>query len=182
MSWLFKHFLAMPIYAIFLLVILNCLPASGQRKVVVLDARNHIPVVGASVCTGGTAVLTDRGGVVLLPEIGDTVAFMHRHYFSERLQRFELRDTIFMERNEQMKTIELPEVTIEELSPQQKALIGSWARAGALIGAAEAPKGIANFDLALMLDRRGRRDRQHLEKAKEVLKKWDKKPLYHGDR
>ena len=88
----------MPIYAIFLLVVLNCLPASGQRKVVVLDARNHIPVVGASVCTGGTAVLTDRGGVVLLPEIGDTVAFMHRHYFSERLQRFELRDTIFMER------------------------------------------------------------------------------------
>lgn len=33
----------------------------------------------------------------------------------------------------------------------------------------------ASFDAAALFDRRGARDKRHLEKAKEVLKEWDKK-------
>ena len=45
----------------------------------------------------------------------------------------------------------------------------------AAIGAANAPKGIASFDFAELIDFRKRRDKKHLKKAKEVLSKWDKK-------
>ena len=153
----------------------GCLHLWGQRRVVVLDAQSHIPVVGVSVSTHGTSVLTDRGGVAFLQEPGDTITFIHRYYLSEKLRQYELRDTIFLERNEQIKTIELPEVTINELSPQLKGLIHFWIKDAVAQGAAEAPRGVANFDFAKMLDRRGRRDQRHLAQAKEILRKWDKK-------
>ena len=92
-------------------------------------------------------------------------------YEPEHLTMTEVRDTMYLVPKEH----QLPEVSITELDPHVKGLIGAWVRQGAAQGAAEAPRGIASFDFANMLDRRARRDRKHLERARKVLREWDKK-------
>ena len=87
------------------------------------------------------------------------------------LKREEVRDTLFLIPTVHM----LPEVTVSELAPEIKMMIKGWVAQAVAEGAAMAPQGIASFDFANMLDRRRRRDKKHLEKAKEVLEKWDEK-------
>ena len=52
--------------------------------------------------------------------------------------------------------------------------MGSEGMMGAIVSGRRV--GIASFDFASLLDRRGRRDKKHLERAKEILKEWDKAP------
>jgi hypothetical protein len=88
----------------------------------------------------------------------------------------ELSDTMYLLPIEHM----LPEVKVNAASPEMLAAFKAWAQMGAMMGAAEAPRGIASFDFASLLDRRGRRDKKHLERAKEILKEWDKMPSEEG--
>ena len=146
--------------------------AMGQRRVLVIDMDTDKPVVGVSVrADHRKAVTTGFDGAVVLEEPFDSVSFSHVQYGSERLSAKELSDTMFLLPNDHM----LPEVTITELDPRVKGLIAAWAKIGAMQGAAEAPTGVASFDFADILDRRGRRDRKHKERAKEILEEWDKK-------
>ncbi|MCR5130021.1 MAG: hypothetical protein K6C10_00990 [Prevotella sp.] len=146
----------------------------AQRPIVVLDMDTGLPVRDVSVrVDNGAAKQTDYLGRTSVPILFDSIMFSHVRYESERLNYQEVRDTMYLLPIEHM----LPEVQVTELNPQTKSLISSWAKIGAMMGAAEAPKGVASFDFASMLDRRGRRDKKHLERAKKILKDWDKKKV-----
>ena len=146
----------------------------AQRRVTVIDMDTNLPVKDVAVKAGNHQVVqTDYLGRAEIPVVFDSIAFSHVRYEHERLTMTELGDTMCLLPKDHM----LPEVTVSELDPRTKALISAWAKAGAMQGAAEAPRATVQytFDFANMLDRRGRRDRKHLERAKKILKEWDKR-------
>lgn len=153
-------------------LLLLCLGARAQRRILLLDSDTHKPIKEVSVATGNEPVATSNAkGIVSLSMPFDTIRFTHVNYSSEKLYQKEVGDTVYLFPKEHM----LPEVTVRELPPKVKARLKGWVAQAAAEGAAMAPKGIASFDLASMLDRRKRRDKKHLKKAKEVLDKWDRK-------
>lgn len=144
----------------------------AQRKVLLLDSDTNMPISGVSVNTDkGESITSDEKGFATFFMPFDTVRFSHLKYSSEMLKKDEVRDTVYL-----IPTVHLlPEVTVSELAPEIKMLIKGWVDQAVAEGAAMAPKGIASFDFANMLDRRRRRDKKHLKKAKDVLEKWDEK-------
>ncbi|MBO4315702.1 MAG: hypothetical protein IKX24_07545 [Prevotella sp.] len=151
---------------------MTCLSVKAQRRILLLDSDTNQPIEGVSVSTDqGETTTSDKKGIATLSVPFDTVRFSHLKYSSEMLKREEVRDTLFLIPTVHM----LPEVTVSELAPEIKMLIKGWVAQAVTEGAAMAPQGIASFDFANMLDRRRRRDKKHLEKAKEVLEKWDEK-------
>lgn len=146
--------------------------ANAQRKVLLLDSDTNMPISGVSVNTDeGENVTSDGKGIATLSMPFDTIRFSHLKYSSEMLKKEEVRDTVYL-----IPTVHLlPEVTVSELAPEIKMRIKGWVAQAVAEGAAMAPQGIASFDFANMLDRRRRRDKKHLEKAKDVLEKWDEK-------
>lgn len=151
-----------------------CLAAFPQRQITVLDMDTHLPVSKVSVRVGGKVFYSDVVGRVVIDTLADTLSFSHLRYLPERLRSYEVGDTMFLLPQDHI----LEEVVVMELNPNLKSLVSSWARQGALMGAAEAPKGVAQFDFGMMLDRRGRRDRKHMERAKEILGKWSEADVY----
>jgi len=150
------------------------LNSTAQRQIVVLDMDTGLPIRDVSVRVDkDNSTQTDYLGRTKVPIVFDTIMFSHVRYESERLVYQEVADTMYLLPIEHM----LPEVQVTELNPQTKSLISSWAKIGAMMGAAEAPQGVASFDFASILDRRGRRDKKHLERAKKILKKWDEKKV-----
>ena len=161
-------------WVLLLLLLGFCNRATGQRRLFVYDMDTNKPVPGVSVkADQQKAVTTGLDGAVVLEEPFDSVSFRHVQYGFERLAARELPDTMFLLPNDHM----LPEVTVTELDPRVKGLIAAWAMQGAMMGAAEAPVGIASFDFANLLDRRGRRDRKHKKQAEVILEEWDKKKV-----
>ena len=144
----------------------------AQRRIVVIDMDTNLPVREVSVKIDSQKVAqTDYLGRIDVPLVFDSIAFSHLRYEYVRITMTELGDTMFLLPKEHM----LPEVKITELNPKTKAVIAGWVTAGAMEGAALAPRGVASFDFFEIFDRRGRRDRKHLERAKKILKEWDKK-------
>ena len=159
-------------WLVLLILFALCGRAMGQRRLMVYDMETNKPVPGVSVKADQHKPITSGlDGAVVLEEPFDSVSFSHVQYGYERLAASEIADTMFLLPNEHM----LPEVTVTELDPRVKGLIAAWAMEGAMMGAAEAPVGIASFDFANLLDRRGRRDRKHKKQAEVILKEWDKK-------
>ena len=147
----------------------------AQRRVVVVDMDTNVPIRDVSVKIDSQKVVqTDYLGRIDVPIVFDSIAFSHLRYEHERLTMTEVGDTMFLLPKNHL----LPEVTVTELDPRIKGLISGWVRQGAMRGAAEVPRATISysFDFADMLDRRGRRDRKHLERAKKILKEWDEKP------
>lgn len=145
----------------------------AQRRLVVIDMDTNLPVRDVSVRIDSQKVKqTDYLGRIDIPIAFDSIAFSHMRYEYERITMAELGDTMFLLPKEHM----LPEVKVTELNPQTKATIAGWVMSGAMEGAALAPRGVASFDFFEIFDRRGRRDRKHLERAKKILKEWDEKP------
>lgn len=162
-----------PFLLLIVLIAFLCHEASAQRNITVLDMDTDLPVKGVSVRVDQRrSAETDHLGRVTIPVVFDSIAFSHVRYERERLAMVELSDTMYLLPIEHM----LPEVKVNAASPEMVAAFKAWAQMGAMIGAAEAPRGIASFDFASLLDRRGRRDKKHLERAKEILKEWDKTP------
>ena len=167
-----------PIVLIAILFMLFGASVSAQRNITVLDMDTDLPVKGVSVKVDQKrAVETDHLGRVTIPFVFDSIAFSHVRYEHEQLKMVEVGDTMYLLPIEHM----LPEVKVNAASPQMLAMFKAWAMAGAMIGAAEAPRGVASFDFANMLDRRGRRDKKHLERAKTILQEWDKIPDEKND-
>ena len=159
------------VFLIIWLVLLS-VGARGQKRILMLDSDTRKPIKGVSVSTGKEPVATSNDkGIVMLSQPFDTIRFSHMNYSSEMLYRDEVRDTMLLFPKEHT----LPEVTVTELAPEIKGMLKGWVAKAAAEGAALAPKGIASFDFASLIDKRRRRDKKHLKKAKEVLKEWDKK-------
>ena len=151
-----------------IIVILSAVYVSAQRKIVVVDMETHLPVADVSVKTDSArAVMTDRNGVASISERFDSISFSHMRYLSDKVTFEEMKDTMYLV----PKNLMLPDVVVTGVNPDlKKAMKKNYERM------LEQPtvKGLT-FDFANIIDRRGRRDRKHYKKAKEILREWDAK-------
>ena len=140
------------------------------QKVLVCDGVTHFPIRDVLVSADGKNVgLTTWQGIINLPDSFQTATFKKKGYAPEKLLRDEvLRDTVFLFPAEHY----LDEVVVigkqvvdgrELLKKMPKRDILEKKPAHSLL----------EFDVGLMLDKRLRRDRQHVEKLREVFKKMD---------
>ena len=148
------------------------LPLSSLRaqKVLVCDGATRFPIRDVLVSVDGKNVgLTTWQGIINLPDSFQTASFKKKGYAPEKLFRSEvLRDTVFLFPAEHY----LDEVVVigkqvidgrELLKKMPKRDILEKKPAHSLL----------EFDVGLMLDKRLRRDRKHVEKLREVFKKMD---------
>ena len=148
------------------------LPLSSLRaqKVLVCDGATRFPIRDVLVSVDGKNVgLTTWQGIINLPDSFQTASFKKKGYAPEKLFRSEvLCDTVFLFPAEHY----LDEVVVigkqvvdgrELLKKMPKRDILEKKPAHSLL----------EFDVGLMLDKRLRRDRQHVEKLREVFKKMD---------
>ena len=157
---------------LFLFFLCLLLPLSSLRaqKVLVCDGATRFPIRDVLVSVDGKNVgLTTWQGIINLPDSFQTASFKKKGYAPEKLFRSEvLRDTVFLFPAEHY----LDEVVVigkqvidgrELLKKMPKRDILEKKPAHSLL----------EFDVGLMLDKRLRRDRKHVEKLREVFKKMD---------
>jgi hypothetical protein len=140
------------------------------KKFVVADIETRVPVRGVIVSTGdGYRDTTNYRGVCFIPVTFDTLTVAKANYLTERILAKEVKDSTFLIPNSHR----LSEVTVwgKDRATRLQENAEKWSREGASKGSA--PKGIAAFDLARMLDARYRRDQKHLKKARESFAKMD---------
>ena len=155
---------------LFFLWLLLPLSSLQAQKVLVCDGATRFPIRDVLVSADGKNVgLTTWQGIINLPDSFQTATFKKKGYAPEKLLRDEvLRDTVFLFPAEHY----LDEVVVigkqvvdgrELLKKMPKRDILEKKPAHSLL----------EFDVGLMLDKRLRRDRKHVEKLREVFKKMD---------
>ena len=155
---------------LFFLWLLLPLSSLQAQKVLVCDGATRFPIRDVLVSVDGKNVgLTTWQGIINLPDSFQTASFKKKGYAPEKLFRNEvLRDTVFLFPAEHY----LDEVVVigkqvvdgrELLKKMPKRDILEKRPSG----------GLGGFDLGLILDKRYRRDRRHVEKLREVFKKMD---------
>ena len=155
---------------LFFLWLLLPLSSLQAQKVLVCDGATRFPIRDVLVSVDGKNVgLTTWQGFINLPDSFQTATFKKKGYVPEKLFRSEvLRDTVFLFPAEHY----LDEVVVigkqvvdgrELLKKMPKRDILEKKPAHSLL----------EFDVGLMLDKRLRRDRKHVEKLREVFKKMD---------
>ncbi|QUB68327.1 hypothetical protein J5A68_01020 [Prevotella melaninogenica] len=157
---------------LFLFFLWLMLPFSSlqAQKVLVCDGATRFPIRDVLVSADGKNVgLTTWQGIINLPDSFQTATFKKKGYAPEKLLRDEvLCDTVFLFPAEHY----LDEVVVigkqvvdgrELLKKMPKRDILEKKPAHSLL----------EFDVGLMLDKRLRRDRKHVEKLREVFKKMD---------
>lgn len=155
-----------------LICILFCAEIHAQRGIIVVDLDTHNAVQGVTITDNfKNKVTTDKNGFVMLPAGADSITFSHVQYAKEKLCITEIADTMFLLPNEH----HLPEVTAWAPNPELSAsmLNEIYKEVGLLVP----PRAMIQFDLFKLLDFRGKRDAKHLERAQEVLERWEKKKV-----
>lgn len=148
------------------------LPLSSLRaqKVLVCDGATRFPIRDVLVSVDGKNVgLTTWQGFINLPDSFQTATFKKKGYAPEKLLRDEvLRDTVFLFPAEHY----LDEVVvIGKQVVDGRELLKKMPKRDIL--EKKPTHSLLEFDVGLMLDKRLRRDRQHVEKLREVFKKMD---------
>lgn len=157
------------IFGLFLFYIVCTSAVLAQRKIAVLDFETGFPIEGVSVVVDSLeAKKTNDLGVVFVMEPFDSITFSHLKYGKEKLAREEITDTMYLFAKDFM----LDEVVVVGLSPHLLKQLRE--RREEILSAPTHPS-LLSFDLGRMLDKRGRRDRKHLKRARKVLKQWDEK-------
>lgn len=140
------------------------------QKVLVCDGVTRFPIRDVLVSADGKNVgLTTWQGFINLPDSFQTATFKKKGYAPEKLLRDEvLRDTVFLFPTEHY----LDEVVvIGKQVVDGRELLKKMPKRDIL--EKKPPHSLQEFDFGLMLDKRLRRDRQHVEKLREVFKKMD---------
>ena len=156
---------------ILILCLMFCcwLVAQAQRQIVVIDAETFEPIEGVSVRADSMkAVRTNARGEAFVPERFDSITFSHLKYGRDRLAAKEVADTMMMFAHD----MELPEVVVMAVSPELTRSIRSSIKR--IVSGIPQNTG-SSFDFANLLDKRGRRDRKHLKRAKKILQNYDMK-------
>ena len=144
--------------------------ALAQRKIAVLDFETGFPIEGVSVIVDSLEAKKTNGlGVVFVQEPFDIITFSHLKYGKEKLAREEITDTMYLVAKDFM----LDEVVVVGLSPELLKQVR--AKREEILSVPNHPL-LLTFDLGKMLDKRGRRDRKHLKRARKVIKQWDEAP------
>jgi len=142
----------------------------AQRKLAVLDFETGFPIEGVSVIVDSLEAKKTNGlGVVFIQEPFDSITFSHLKYGKEKLARAEITDTMYLFAKDFM----LDEVVVVGLSPELLKQVR--AKREEILSAPDHPS-LLTFDLGKMLDKRGRRDRKHLKRARKIIKEWDEAP------
>lgn len=79
-----------------LTVLLCCLLASAQRRLVIIDVETLIPVDGANVICKDLTTQSDTLGYVTVPDSCRSILFSHVNYESRLINMDEIRDTVFL--------------------------------------------------------------------------------------
>ena len=140
------------------------------QKVLVCDGVTHFPIRDVLVSVDGKNVgLTTWEGYINLPDSFQTATFKKKGYAPEKLLRDEvLRDTVFLFPAEHY----LDEVVvIGKQVVDGRELLKKMPKRDIL--EKKPAHSLQEFDFGLMLDKRLRRDRKHVEKLREVFKKMD---------
>lgn len=151
------------------LLTIVCLALSAQRQIIVLDQETLAPIAGVSVRVDSSKVQkTDKDGRITVPEPFDSITFSHLAYGKEKLASKEVADTMLMFSNGTV----LPELVVTDFGPDlRRAMRAAHER---MVNTPR-PSSLLSFDLGDMLDKRGRRDRKHLKRAKKILQEYDLK-------
>ena len=78
------------------MVLLCCLLASAQRRLVIIDVETLIPVDGANVICKDLTTQSDTLGYVTVPDSCRSILFSHVNYESRLINMDEIRDTVFL--------------------------------------------------------------------------------------
>lgn len=158
------------IIMLFLMVTLvSCMPAFSQKTCVIASAEDHVPIREALIHTDNNHwARSDYRGYWTMKYQFDSATVSKSGYLKTSIKLKELPDTIFLiPDSKQLGTVEVwgkNQQHIREMEQQVKE------------AAKDVPQQTGvSFDLANMLDIRGRRDRKHLKSAHELLGEYDKK-------
>ena len=155
---------------LFFLWLLLPLSSLQAQKVLICDGATHFPIRDVLVSVDGKNVgLTTWQGIINLPDSFQTASFKKKGYAPEKLFRSEvLRDTVFLFPAEHY----LDEVVvIGKQVVDGRELLKKMPKRDIL--EKRPPSSLGEFDLGLMLDKRYRRDRRHVEQLREIFKKMD---------
>lgn len=141
--------------------------ASQRKKLVVVDIETKVPMRGVIVSTkAGYRDTTNWRGICYVPASFDTLTVFKHNYIPERLLAKELKDTTSL----------IPSgSSIGEVTVWGKNDINQQVKRGVGYNPLPSPKSgiIGSFDLANILDRRGRRDRKHLKIVRKKFQEMD---------
>lgn len=146
--------------------------ASAQKTCVIANAEDHVPIREALIHTDNNHwARTDYRGYWTMKYQFDSATVSKPGFVKTTVYLKNLPDTLFLlPESHQLGTVEVWGKDKESINRMK-----NQAAQEALAGAAEAPKGIASFDFANMLDKRGRRDHKHMKKAHELFKEMEEK-------
>ncbi len=138
-----------------------------RRKLVVIDIETKVPMRNVIVSTkDGYRDTTNWRGVCYVPAEFDTLTVFKHNYIPERLLAKEVKDTTSL----------IPAGSaIGEVTVWGKNDINQQIKKGVGYNPLPSPKSgiIGSFDLANILDRRGRRDRKHLRIVRQKFQEMD---------
>lgn len=156
-----------------LLVLAWAAPSVRARLVLLYDMENRLPVGGVAVTVRSDSVTViqrdtlDYRGRCLLPDTFHSVTFSKAGYYAETLYLREVTDTMWLV----PEGMRLNEVVVDG---HYRANTGKLKHDIPYLDPLHKAKhGVMGFDFANLLDRRGRRDRKHLRKAREITKAYD---------
>jgi hypothetical protein len=138
-----------------------------RKKLVVVDIETKVPMRGVIVSTkAGYRDTTNWRGICYVPASFDTLTVFKHNYIPERLLAKELKDTTSL----------IPAgSSVGEVTVWGKNDINQQVKRGVGYNPLPSPKSgiIGSFDLANILDRRGRRDRKHLKIVRKKFQEMD---------
>ncbi len=142
-----------------------------SRKITVIDIETMLPISNVNITTNNKFTThTDLLGRAEIKHQFDTITFRHYNYSAEQLLFYELTDTMMLFPHHNL----LQEVVVTGIGPD---LRNAMKKAHENMLSQPVAKGLT-FDFGLLLDKRARRDRKHLKRAKEVLRDYDLQPAY----
>lgn len=143
--------------------------AMAQKTCVIANAEDHVPIREALIHTDNNHwARTDYRGYWTMKYQFDSATVSKPGFLKTTLYLKNLPDTLFMiPESHQLGTVEVwgkGQDHIKNMEKQVQDAVSNIPRQSGL-----------GIDLANMLDKRGRRDRKHLKKAKEIMGEYEKK-------
>lgn len=148
-------------------------PDRPVRKFVVADMETRVPIRNAVVTTkDGYRDSSNWRGIVRIPTDFDTIMVSHHGYLAEVIAKKDAKDSTYLIPSDKS----LRQITVwgKDKSGRQMQAFGPGFDRAIAEGSAYAPAGIIHFELAKMLDGRGRRDAKHLKKVRQKFDEMDK--------
>lgn len=153
-----------------MMVCLNYSLVQAQKTCVIANAEDHVPIREALIHTDNNHwARTDYRGYWTMKYQFDSATVSKQGFLKTTVYLKNLPDTLFMiPESHQIGTVEVwgkNQQHVRDMEQQIKNDAASTPRQSSG----------ASFDLANMLDKRGRRDHKHLKNAQKILGDYDKK-------